>query len=81
MRSFPRSVRWSRSTEQSGTDTRLLVVQDHHPKEPVDEAVTKADQMQTAVIEATSKLIDAMTDHAKTEEEVESNVKRFDSLR
>ena len=59
----------------------MLVVQDHHPKEPVDEAVTKADQMQTAVIEATSKLIDAMTDHAKTEEEVESNVKRFDSLR
>jgi len=60
-------------------DTRLLVVQDHHPKEPVDEAVTKADQMQTAEFEATGELIDAMIDHAKTEDEVESNVKRSDS--
>lgn len=69
----------SRSTEQSGTDTRLLVVQDHHPKEPVDEAVTKADQMQTAEFEATGELIDAMIDHAKTEEEIEPHLMLLDS--
>ena len=57
----------------------MLVVHDHHSKEPVDEAVTKVDQMQTAEFEATGELIDAMTDHAKTEEEVESHLMLFDS--
>ena len=56
-----------------------MVVQDHPPKEPVDEAVTKADQMQTAVFETTGELIDAMNDHAKTEEEVESHLMLLDS--
>ena len=56
-----------------------MVVQDHHPKEPVDEAVTKADQMQTAEFEATGELIDAMIDHAKTEEEIEPHLMLLDS--
>ena len=37
------------------------------------------DQMQTAEFEATGELIDAMTDHAKTEEEVETHLMLLDS--
>ncbi len=79
MRSSIRSGPLSRSTEQSGTDTRLLVVQNHHPKEPVDDAITKADQMQKTEVESTGELITAMTDHAETEERVESHLLLLDS--
>ena len=38
-----------------------------------DEAIDKAYQLQTTEIEATGDLIDVMTDHAETLEEVEQN--------
>lgn len=37
------------------------------------EAIMKAYEMQTTEIEATGRLVDAMTDHAETEDEVEEN--------
>ena len=40
-----------------------------------DEAISRAYQMQTTEIEAKGKLVDAMTDHAETEEKVEASVK------
>jgi hypothetical protein len=46
-----------------------------------DEAIDKAYQLQTTEIEATGELIDAMTDHAETEEEVEANAKLLRALR
>lgn len=45
-----------------------------------DEAIAKAYQLQTTEIESTGELIDASTDHAETEDEVEANMKLFDSL-
>ena len=45
-----------------------------------DEAIAKAYRMQTTEIEATGELIDAMTDHAENEEEVEANAKLLRSL-
>ena len=45
-----------------------------------DEAIEKAYELQTTEIEATGELIDAMTDHAETEEEVEVNAKLLESL-
>jgi hypothetical protein len=46
-----------------------------------DEAIEKAYELQTTEIEATGELIDAMTDHAETEEEVEENATLLRSLR
>ncbi len=46
-----------------------------------DEAIAKAYNLQTTEIEATGKLIDASTDHAEIEEEVEENVTLLGSLR
>lgn len=45
-----------------------------------DEAIAKAYELQTTEIEATGKLIDAMTDHAETEDEVEANVTLLGSV-
>jgi hypothetical protein len=46
-----------------------------------DEAIDKACRMQTTEIEATGRLVDASTDHAETEEEVEANATLLRSLR
>lgn len=45
-----------------------------------DDAIAKAYELQTTEIEATGKLIDAMSDHAETEEEVEAHSKLLESL-
>ena len=46
-----------------------------------DEAIDKAYKLQTTEIEATGDLIDATTDFAETEEEVDANMKLMASLR
>jgi len=45
-----------------------------------DEAIDKAYKLQTTEIEATGDLIDVMTDHAETLEEVEQNFSLIDSF-
>lgn len=45
-----------------------------------DEAIEKAYELQTTEIEASGELIDAMTDHAETEEHVEDNANLLGSL-
>jgi K+/H+ antiporter YhaU regulatory subunit KhtT len=46
-----------------------------------DEAISKVYRMQTKEIEATGKLIDVMTDHAETEEEIEESMSLIASRR
>ena len=54
---------------------QVIKVYDVEVPDDCDDPIGAAYAMQTTDIEATGKLIDAMTDHAETLEEVEANVR------
>jgi len=57
---------------------QVIKVYDIDVPDDCDDPIAAAYDMQTTEIEANGKLIDAMTDHAETEEQVEANLKLLD---
>ena len=58
---------------------QVIKVYDIDVPDDCDDPVAFAYGIQTTEIEANGRLIDAMTDHAETEEEVEANRRLVDS--
>ena len=58
---------------------QVIKVYDIDVPDDCDDPIAYAYGLQTTEIEAKGKLIDAMTDHAETEEEVEANRRVLDS--
>jgi len=57
---------------------QVIKVYDVEVPDDCDDPIAAAYGLQTMEIETNGKLIDAMTDHAETMEEVEANLKLFD---
>ena len=58
---------------------QVIKVYDIDVPDDCDDPIAHAYGLQTIEIETKGKLIDAMTDHAETEEEVEANRRVLDS--
>lgn len=60
---------------------QVIKVYDIEVPDNCDDPIAAAYAMQTTEIEATGELVDASTDHAETEDEIEASVRLLSELR